>query len=161
MDRQHSLPHHQRLRSRGSIRRLFESGKSGFVYPLRYMWYTEGAEEQGAEQGDEQGEMTEELIEEIAEEVVEETLENDENIKVLFTVPKRFHKRANKRNTLRRRVKESYRLQKQLLQHPDNQTDTHPRSVEIALVYSTKEFHSYKTIDHAVRKILENIAKNL
>lgn len=152
MDRSHSLAYHQRLRSRGSIRRLFESGKSGFVYPLRYMWYAEGAE-QGAEQG--------EVIEEVAEQAAKPMQENDENIKVLFTVPKRFHKRANKRNTLRRRVKESYRLHQHTLQSPENHQSTRTKSVEIALVYSTKEAHTYKTINNAVRKILDNIAKEL
>ena len=36
-----SLPRQERLRSFGAIRRLFESGESGFVYPLRYVWIAE------------------------------------------------------------------------------------------------------------------------
>ncbi|MBQ2239983.1 MAG: ribonuclease P protein component, partial [Alistipes sp.] len=31
-------------------------------------------------------------------------------VEVLFSVPKRNHKRANKRNTLKRRMREAYRL---------------------------------------------------
>ncbi len=123
-----SLAHHERLRSRGLIRRLFESGKGGFVYPLRYMWLSEEAQEEHVGQH-----------------------------QVLFTVPKRFHKRANKRNLLRRRIKESYRLQKLLL----DQGDGSARNIDIAIIYSTKELHSYKTVDNAVRKILENIARDL
>ncbi len=128
MDNTYSLAHHERLRSRGSIRRLFDSGKGGFVYPLRYMWFSETKEE--------------------ASEITCECL---------FTVPKRFHKRANKRNILRRRVKESYRLQKSLLKSDSGAA----HDIDLALVYSTKEVHSYKTINNAVRKILENIAKDL
>lgn len=124
-----SLSYHERLRSRGAIRRLFEAGKSGFVYPLRYMWIADAAEE----------EQTESTCE------------------VLFSVPKRFHKRANKRNLLRRRTKESYRLQKQTILEASEQR----WNIDLALVYSTKERHSHKTINNAVRKILENIAKDL
>ncbi len=132
MEETHSLAHHERLRSRGSIRRLFESGKSGFVYPLRYMWF--------------------------AEEATCDAPHTRQGVEVLFTVPKRFHKRANKRNLLRRRVKESYRMQKSTLCQADR---SEPLSIDLALVYSTKEAHTYKTINNAVRKILENIAKEL
>lgn len=123
------------MRSHGSIRRLFESGKSGFVYPLRYVWLTE--EVDGKQEAESQAE-------------------------VLFTVPKRFHKRANKRNLLRRRVKESYRVQKSiLLNHEGEEAIKRAQNIDIAIIYSTKESKSYKTINNAVRKILENIAKEL
>ncbi|MFI3333084.1 MAG: ribonuclease P protein component [Rikenellaceae bacterium] len=132
MEREYSLPHHQRLRSRGSIRRLFDSGKSGFVYPLRYIWFAEDSPEGEANQAE-----------------------------VLFTVPKRFHKRANRRNLLRRYIKESYRLQKSIILDRELLTEDRAKSIDIAIIYSTKEQKSYKNINNAVRKILENIAKDL
>ncbi len=76
--------------------------------------------------------------------------EGDEPTSVLFTVPKRFHKRANKRNLLRRRVKEAYRLQKSLL--GDGPT------LNIALIYSSKEREEYDKISRTVAKILGQIA---
>ena len=36
-----SLPRSERLRSLGAVRRLFECGESGFVFPFRYVWYAE------------------------------------------------------------------------------------------------------------------------
>lgn len=36
-----SLPRTERLRSLGAVRRLFESGESGFVFPFRYVWFAE------------------------------------------------------------------------------------------------------------------------
>ena len=36
-----TLPRAERLRTLGAIRRLFESGESGFVYPFRYVWFAE------------------------------------------------------------------------------------------------------------------------
>ena len=118
-----SLPRTERLRSLGAVRRLFESGESGFVYPFRYVWFAEP-----------------DLV---------------QSVEVLFSVPKKFHKRANKRNLLRRRTKEAYRLQKNLL-HADV-----PVNLDLALIYSSKEVVSYKTIAHAVRRILESVVEHL
>lgn len=119
-----SLPRCERLRSLGAVRRLFESGESGFVFPFRYVWYAEPDAERSVE--------------------------------VLVSVPKKFHKRANRRNLLRRRTKEAYRLRKELLTAGDAAVN-----LDLALVYSSKEVLPYKTIDHAVRRILETIAGRL
>ena len=77
-------------------------------------------------------------------------------VEVLFSVPKRNHKRANRRNLLRRRTKEAYRLQKQLLWQS---AEAQGVAVDMALVYSTKEVLSYKTIENAIRRILEEVAQ--
>ena len=119
----HSLPRTERLRTFGAIRRLFGQGDGGFVYPLRYVCYTEADAAFGAE--------------------------------VLFSVPKKFHKRANKRNLLRRRTKEAYRLQKQTLKNGS------PANLDLALIYSSKEVLPYKTIQNAVRRILETVVEHL
>lgn len=119
-----TLPRSERLRTFGAIRRLFEQGSGGFVYPLRYVCFTEADELFGTE--------------------------------VLFSVPKKFHKRANRRNLLRRRTKEAYRLNKTLLSEGEPQV-----AVDLALIYSAREVTDYKTIEHAVRRILERIAQGL
>lgn len=76
--------------------------------------------------------------------------ESDTN-SILFTVPKRFHKRANRRNLLRRRVKEAYRLHKGLL-------PVGSRSLNIALAYSTKEILDYDHILKSIKRVLTQIA---
>ena len=114
----HSLPRNERLHSLGAVRRLFEAGESGFIFPFRYVWFAEP--------------------------------DTERSVEVLFSVPKKFHKRANKRNLLRRRTKEAYRLQKQIL--------TEGR---LALIYASKEPLSAKSIAHAVHRILESIAGSL
>lgn len=129
-----SLTRAERLRSLKTIRRLFEEGRGGFTYPFRYIWLADECE--------------------VAESEVAEGVEA--GVEVLFSTPKRFLKRANKRNLMRRRTKESYRLNKsELVAAVAN------RKVHIALVYSTKKIHSYKTINNAVERILGEIVSNL
>lgn len=118
-----SLPRSERLRSLGAVRRLFECGESGFVFPFRYVWYAES--------------------------------DTEPSVEVLFTVPKKFHKRANRRNLLRRRTKEAYRLQKQIVRNGATV------NLDLALIYSSKEVLPYKVIANAVRKILEHVAERL
>ena len=118
-----SLPRSERLRSLGAVRRLFECGESGFVFPFRYVWYAEP--------------------------------DTEPSVEVLFTVPKKFHKRANRRNLLRRRTKEAYRLQKQIVRNGATV------NLDLALIYSSKEVLPYKVISNAVRKILEHVAERL
>lgn len=72
---------------------------------------------------------------------------------VLFTVPKRFHKRANKRNLLRRRCKEGYRLQSSILLASEQRG-----GYRLALIYSSKEVEEYDVISKSVAKILNLIA---
>ena len=118
------LPHDERLRSFGAVRRLFQDGHGGVVYPFRYVLYAECDDRLSGE--------------------------------VMFSVPKKNHKRANVRNLLRRRTKEAYRLNKSLLHDCGKLA-----SVDMALIYSSKEVVDYKTIANAVRKILSTIAEDL
>ncbi len=73
---------------------------------------------------------------------------------LLFTVPKRFHKRANKRNLLRRRLKECYRLNRELLRGDDPL-----KGLNIALIYSTKEELEYSRIEKSLCRVLKQIAQ--
>ena len=77
--------------------------------------------------------------------------------KCSFPFPKKFHKRANRRNLLRRRAKEAYRLNKGLLLAEGGKT----AAVDVALIYSSKEIVPYKTVENALRRILQQIAERL
>ena len=80
------------------------------------------------------------------------------SVEVVFSVPKRNHKRANKRNTLKRRMREAYRLNNDALHAAIKE---HGMDVDIAFVYSTKDLLPYKTIEHAVRRILAEVSQNM
>ncbi len=84
--------------------------------------------------------------------------EGDEQMsaEVLFSVPKKFHKRANRRNLVRRRTKEAYRLNKERLVGCGKSA-----AVDVALIYSTKEIVPYKTIEHALHRIFQQIVERM
>ena len=124
------LPRNERLRSLKAIRRMFGEGKSGFVYPFRYAYYKESMGGEG------------------------------EAVEVMFSVPKKFHKRANKRNLLKRRTREAFR-QSELRKKLRTLATEKAVSVDLAFIYSTKEIHSHKTITHAVQRILEQVCENV
>ena len=69
-----SFPRRERLKSKKRIARLFEQGKGGFIYPVRYVLLDDSAEESVAGK--------------------------DRSLSVLIAVPKRHHKRAVERNLL-------------------------------------------------------------
>ena len=79
-------------------------------------------------------------------------------VEVLFSVPKRNHKRANKRNTLKRRMREAYRLNNEALHAAIKEQG---KEVDIAFVYSSKDLLPYKTIEHAVRRILAEVVEHM
>ena len=79
------LPKQERLSGRKRIGTLFSEGSTGFVYPFRYVF---ALSDGGSGEG---------------------------KVSILVSVPKKYHKRAVRRNKLRRRTRESYRLGKRRL----------------------------------------------
>ena len=126
----YTLPRSERLRALTAIRRLFGEGHSGFVYPFRYVWIADRRAGEAEGRG----------------------------IEAMFSVPKKFHKRANKRNLLKRRTREAYRLNREALSQAVAEKDV---TLDIAFVYSTKECHSHKTITNALQRILEQVCEHL
>lgn len=124
----YSLPRNERLRSLKAIRRLFSEGQSGFVYPFRFLVFKQKIEDKAG------------------------------GLEVLFSVPKKFHKRANKRNLLKRRMREAFRLNCQELRDKVTEQGV---ALDMAFVLSTKDVASYKTIEHAIKRILEQVSGTL
>ena len=68
----------------------------------------------------------------------------------MVSVPKRFFKRAVKRNLLKRRMRESYRLQKELLGAPGH---------DILFVYNSADLAGFSEIYSEVAAMLQRFAK--
>ena len=68
----------------------------------------------------------------------------------MVSVPKKLFKRAVKRNLLKRRMREAYRLQKELLGTPGH---------DILFVYNSGEILPSAVIREEVASLLEKFAK--
>ena len=81
-------------------------------------------------------------------------LNQDENSdaisKVLITVSSSKVKSAVKRNLLKRRIKESYRINKNIISN---------KSLMIAFIYISEEIFKFLVINKAIKKILKKLSE--
>lgn len=68
--------------------------------------------------------------------------------RILISVPKKLFKRAVKRNLLKRRIRESWRKQKNVLT---------TKGADILFIYSTRDIMSYQEIYDCIGKIIERL----
>lgn len=135
----HTLGREERLKSRTRIARLFAEGKGGLVYPIRYILLEE--EPAGFRPG----------------EAKEYAAAKSSPVSVLISVPKRHHKRAVKRNLLKRRIREAYRLNKEALLTA--RASHEGKILSLGLLYIAPEVVDYQEIENAVKKILDKLAQ--
>lgn len=115
----------QRIKSKQQIADLFENGKNIIAYPLR-ICYLWNMPTEG------------------------QTFEN----KIMVSVPKKLFKRAVKRNLLKRRIREAYRLNQHLLEEKNAETGQY---IQIAFTYIAQEPLPFDKIQNAVIKGLNKI----
>ncbi len=114
----------QRIKSRQQIARLFENGKNIIAYPLRICYLWNTPDDS--------------------------TSAN----RIMVSVPKKLFKRAVKRNLLKRRIREAYRLNQQLLEGKNTETNQH---ISIAFTYIGQDILPFSTIQKAVIKGMNKI----
>lgn len=141
------FPKKNRLCGNKKIEELFGKGRSGFVYPFRYLYY-------GYQDG--QTVAASSLEENGGQADLPDNLPQG-GVEVLISVSKRYHKKANKRNLLKRRTKEAYRISNTVFRAGEMLKG---KNMSLGLIYSTKEVLDYNTIKNAVGKIISEIAKS-
>jgi ribonuclease P protein component len=77
----------------------------------------------------------------------------NDHARLLISVPKKIFKRAVKRNLYKRRIRESWRRQKHMLDVV--------KGVDILIIYSSKELLSYEEIYSGIGLIIEKINRQL
>ncbi len=124
------LKKEERLSGRKQMEKLFREGKSFYLSPFRVMMYAER--------------------------------EADKRpvVRMAVSVPRKIFRRAVKRNLIKRRVREAYRLHKQLL---SEQLADKRIFLDIIFIYTSPEILSFREIEEklvlSLRKILEEYEK--
>ena len=120
----------ERLSSKILIDEVFEKGKKFKSYPFIATYLTQDSSESNW----------------------------DSKVKVVITVPQRKVKFANKRNRVRRQIKEAYRLNKS-----EFYTELEEKNTNLALflIYIGKEKEEYSFIDKKIKLLLTDLVKQL
>lgn len=76
-------------------------------------------------------------------------------VRAMFVVPKKKHKRANKRNTIKRKMREVYRLNKhQLYEHLSN------KKLDIMFLCLTHEELDYAIIEKSMKDLIKKLIED-
>jgi len=84
--------------------------------------------------------------------------EDEVTIKSIIVVPKKKIRLAVKRNIIRRRMKEAYRLHKIELENMLKNKELH---LSIAIIYQKENILPYKTMEEEIKLILERLSKEI
>ena len=117
----------ERLSSFNEIQDLMKKGETFFHYPFKVVYRNVALEDANRE---------------------EQALNA-----IIVSVPKRNFKRAVKRNLLKRRIRESYRLNKGLLVAPQGE------KTNALFVYVAKEVTEFSYIERKLKEVLAKISK--
>ena len=118
----------ERLNSKKNIDRIFSGGESFVVYPYRIVYTFPDASEQEA------------------------------SASFFVSVPKKKFKRAVKRNLIRRRIKEAYRLNKALLTSVLKEENKH---IAMAFLYLDREVRDYGSLEPKMQEMLRQLAEKI
>lgn len=130
MESKNSFSKKERICARSSVSELFEKGESLFSFPFKCVYQINDTSEELSSRG-----------------IV---------VRIMVSVGKRYHKRAVKRNRVKRLIREGYRLNKwyakELLSPYLN-----GKVLDICYIYTSKQEEDYKTVENGIRKSFEKM----
>lgn len=129
----YSLPQAERINSKKQIDRLFRGGgsKAMTASPLRMVY------------------MAEERSEDAREPMAQ----------MMVSVPKRYFKRAVKRNRIKRQVREAYRLNKHLLD--DSLARRGDKTVSMCFIWTADRLLTTDEVEERMKRLLTRLGEKL
>lgn len=126
----YSLPKQERIRLKKEIDELFTQGKGFVAYPLRCVYLLRHESE---------------------------ALQQSKTVRsaMMVSVGKRYFKRANKRNRVKRLIRETYRLSKPMWL---SWLEAEQKELRIAFMFVGKELPEYRDIEKAMHKAFTKIS---
>lgn len=118
----HTFPKAEKVWGKKNVDLLFAKGRWGSTGELKYCYVSEAV------------------------------ISSSKTVRVMVSVPKRFFKRAVKRNLLKRRIREAYRLQKDLLAGKD---------LSLLFAYNCDRVLDFGQIYSLVGEILRTVSAKL
>ena len=146
-----TLPKSERLHGKSKISALMSRGRWGFTSGgLKYCFLKEETTNNGAKRLKESEESGPQCPEGLSQSDwgLNNTVWSQPN-SIIVSVPKRLFKRAVKRNLLKRRLREAYRTQKDILP---------PKGYSILFLYNTKDVLEYSALREQVGAVLQKLA---
>ena len=133
MSTTYSLPQAERINSKKQIDRIFKGGgsKAMTASPLRMVYMTDERLK------DARGPMAQMMV----------------------SVPKRFFKRAVKRNLIKRQVREAYRLNKHIIN--DTLKRTADRDVSMCFIWTSNSLCTTADVAAHMRNLLQRLAERI
>lgn len=122
------LTRKERLRGKSAIDNLFSKGKSFAAFPLRAVYTIVPAKEGNPE------------------------------VSLLVSVSKKRFKRAVKRNRVKRLIKETFRLKKNIIAQSLKESGNH---VHLAILYLDKVIPEYQVFDIRMKELLEKVSSEI
>jgi len=90
---------------------------------------------------------------------IHDTPRSEYPVQVAFSVPKKRFKSAVKRNKVRRKIKEAYRLRKADLYEGIDIPEGH--QLALMLIYISNDLPDFNTADKAIKKVISKLTKEL
>lgn len=136
-----TFPKSERLRHKGLVDSLFETGQKRFEYPVRMMYKT----------------WTEEQLEEAFKVEIPDRIAP---LQVMITIPKRKIRHAVDRVLLRRRVREAWRKNRRVLRRAI-ETDKKFRLMAVGIIYMSDEVLPMDCIEAKIIKLINRIISDM
>lgn len=136
------LPKSERLHHKSMVNRLFDEGDSIYSYPLKLVYHIISEEELKLK-------FTKQIPDDI------------DSLQMMITIPKKKQRKAVARVSLRRRIREAYRLHRLPLRSMLLNQTHQKYYLSIAFLYQSEKIYKYAELEERMIKLLSRLSATI